>query len=85
MKAAFPGSGEKQYNIAGFAVFNGATDWKYDVSPSFPEVVYNFNLIPASLMKDFTDNGCVVYFNDFKPANGTDKCVGLWDQIGNLT
>jgi carboxypeptidase C (cathepsin A) len=28
--------------LEGFMVGNGATDWDYDVSPSFPEVVYNF-------------------------------------------
>jgi len=27
-------------------VGNGATNWDFDVSPSFTETVYNFNLIP---------------------------------------
>lgn len=66
-------------------VGNGATDWDYDVSPSFPEVAYQFNLIPHSLFKDYQDNGCVVYFNDQRPMNGTDKCPGLWDKINDLT
>jgi hypothetical protein len=29
-------------NLKGFIVGNGATDWDYDVSASFPEVLYNF-------------------------------------------
>jgi hypothetical protein len=32
--------------LKGFIVANGATDWEVDVSPSFPEVVFNFNIIP---------------------------------------
>ena len=38
------------YNLQGFLVGNGATNWDYDVSPSFPEVVYNFNLIPETML-----------------------------------
>jgi len=32
-------------------VGNGATDWDFDVSPSFPEVMFHFNLIEASLLE----------------------------------
>jgi serine carboxypeptidase-like clade 1 len=37
---------ETQFNIKGIMVGNGATDWDFDVSPSFPTTVFNFNLIP---------------------------------------
>lgn len=35
-------------------VGNGATDWDLDISPAFPEVVYNFNLIPQALLANYT-------------------------------
>jgi len=35
-----------QMNLKGFMVGNGATNWDFDVSPSFPKTIYNFNLIP---------------------------------------
>ena len=57
-------------NLKGFMVGNGATDWDYDVSPSFPEVVYNFQMIPKSLWDTYHENHCVEYFNDFKPWAG---------------
>jgi len=68
-------------------VGNGATNWDYDVSPSFPEVVYNFNLIPEKMLKDYNDNYCVVYFNNFRPTNGTsnETCTGLFNQMSELT
>jgi carboxypeptidase C (cathepsin A) len=69
------------YNLKGFMVGNGATNWDFDVSPSFPETVYNFNLIPKSLIDTFNSNYCVIYFNGFRPDNGTstetcDKLFG---------
>ena len=66
---------------------NGATNWDYDVSPSFPEVVYNFNLIPESMLKEYNDNGCVVYFNNFRPTNGTsnETCTDLFNKMSDLT
>jgi hypothetical protein len=39
------GKAKTKVNLKGFIVGNGATDWEIDISPSFPEVMYNFNLI----------------------------------------
>ena len=64
-------------------VGNGATDWDFDVSPSFPEVAFHFNLIPQSLLETYQAKGCEYYFNDLRPHNGTDDCDGLWDQIND--
>jgi hypothetical protein len=62
-------------------VGNGATDWDFDVSPSFPSIAYNFNLIPKKTYDDYNKLGCKVYFNDFKPRDGSDpaECAKLWD------
>ena len=51
------------------------------MSPSFPEVAYHFNLIPASLLEDFDSKGCKYYFNNVRPHDGPEECNGLWDQI----
>ena len=72
-------------NLKGFLVGNGATQWDVDISPSFPEVVYNFNLIPKSLLDTYNDNNCIAYFNDVHPATNTTICETSWDLINNLT
>jgi len=36
-------------NLKGILVGNGATDFYVDVSPSFPQTVYNFNIIKKDL------------------------------------
>jgi hypothetical protein len=41
------------YNLKGMMVGNGVTDYDYDVSPSFPETLYNFNLISKKLLDTF--------------------------------
>jgi len=69
-------------------VGNGATDWDFDVSPSFPSIAYNFNLIPKKTYDDYNKLGCKVFFNDFKPPLGSDaaECFKLWDKdvIGSM-
>lgn len=55
-----------KYNLKGFIVANGATNWDLDISPAFPDVVYNFHLIPEIKLKTFNANNCVFYFNDVK-------------------
>lgn len=45
-------------NIEGFIVGNGATNWDYDVQPSFPATAYYFNLIPKYLLDTYNENGC---------------------------
>lgn len=72
-------------NLKGFAVGNGATNWDFDVSPSFPETVFNFNLIPKSIIDYFSANDCVYYFNDFIPHTGPAGCDTYWNKTANLT
>lgn len=58
-------------NLKGFIVGNGATNWEVDISKSFPEVVFNFNIVPKSLLDTYRNNDCQNYFNDLKPATNT--------------
>jgi hypothetical protein len=65
-------------------VGNAATNWETDISRSFPEVMYNFNLIPKSLLDTYNDNDCVNYFNDLKPPSPSKVCEDAWNEINDL-
>jgi carboxypeptidase C (cathepsin A) len=67
-------------------VGNGATAWEYDVFPSTPSVLYNFNMVPKALWDEYNAGYCVEYFNGVKPTNGTDPatCDDLWSQMSHL-
>ena len=70
-------------NLKGFIVGNGATNWEVDISQSFPDVVYNFNIIPQSLLDTYHSNNCHNYFNDLKPATDSKICSNTWDKIND--
>jgi len=72
-------------NLKGYLVGNGATNWDFDVSPSFPTIARDFNLIPTSLYHNYTHSNCKVWFNNFKPMEGPPYCGDLWEQINKLT
>jgi carboxypeptidase C (cathepsin A) len=36
---------EDKIPLKGFMVGNGATNWDFDVGPSYPQTLYNFNMI----------------------------------------
>ena len=78
-------TGQKSMNIKGFMVGNGATNWDFDVSPSFPETIWNFNLIPKKYIDFFNANNCTYYFNDFRNHTGPASCDPVWDAMQNLT
>ncbi len=75
----------QKYNLKGFIVGNGATNWDLDISPAFPDVVYNFNTIPKSLLDTYKANDCVYYFNNVKPHSTSKVCEDSWEKINNLT
>lgn len=67
-------------------VGNGATNWNFDVEPSFPQTVRWFNIIPPSLLEDFQLNECEYYFYpQFKDTHNSLKCDTLWAEINFLT
>lgn len=49
-------------NLQGFMVGNGATKWEYDVEPSFPDTVVNFNVVNPVTYNAFVANNCHYYF-----------------------
>ena len=66
-------------------VGNGATNWTYDVWPTFPATVANFNIIPQSMLQDFESNDCHAYFHNVRPATETDACEAVAKSIMDLT
>jgi len=74
------------YNIKGFMVGNGVTNWDYDVFASTPETFYGFNMVPKDLYEKYQSMGCVEPFNQMRPTNGTDPamCDKLFNQMGAL-
>lgn len=74
-------------NLKGYMVGNGLADLHYDVSPSFPATVYNFNLIKEDLFEQFTDpeSDCFFSFNGAIPYNNSAECKAMWTKIETLT
>jgi hypothetical protein len=75
---------ETAWNIQGVMVGNGATDWDYDVSPVFPEVAYQFNIISGSLLSNYRSAGCEFFFNDVRNYTGPEECNGMWDEMNQI-
>ncbi|CDW86436.1 carboxypeptidase c (cathepsin a) [Stylonychia lemnae] len=77
-----------KYNLKGFIVGNGATDWDLDIYPAYPEVLYNFNMIDKDLLANFKQSDCHYYFNDVKKYPNKPECAAMWKTIqdarGNL-
>jgi len=71
--------------LEGIMVGNGATNWSYDVWPSFTATAANLNAIPLSLWKEMEANDCVAYFHNVRPATDTPECKRLAAKISKDT
>lgn len=76
-QAAAMKPGTVTYNLQGFAVGNGITDWTVDAEPATWETFTEFNLVPPSLYAQFLKNGCK--YNVARPANNPPACSDLED------
>ena len=68
--------------LEGFMVGNGATDWDFDVHPSFAATVANFNIVPQKLWKEWDSEGCFYSFHDVLPKKMGPKCdkLAAWSE-----
>jgi|Transcript_20013 carboxypeptidase C (cathepsin A) len=66
-------------------VGNGATNWSYDVWPSFPQTLANFQIIEQSLLEDWEKQGCAAFFHNVRPATKTDECEAMAKRMGELS
>lgn len=70
------------YNLKGFAIGNGITDWTVDAEPVTWETFAAFNLIPYSLFQQFGMHDC--RYDVAKPYNNSDICRQLENQANDL-
>ena len=66
-------------------VGNGATNWSYDVWPTFPTTLANFQIIPQKLLSDWNDQGCAAYFHNVRPATETPECIAMAKRMSDLS
>jgi hypothetical protein len=72
-------------NLKGFAVGNGATNWNYDTWPSYPHVIYNFNLISKELYDTYLENDCFFSFMNVLGSTMTPVCIAAFEEMQNQT
>jgi hypothetical protein len=70
-------------NLQGIMVGNGATNFHFDVWPSYVDTVWGLNIIKQELRDETVD--CFKSFYDVLGHNGTDYCNEKWDKVMNLT
>jgi len=71
--------------LGGTMVGNGATNWSYDVWPTFPATLANFQIIQQSLLADWETEGCAGYFHNVRPATKTPKCIAMAKRMNDLS
>ena len=72
-------------NQKGMIVGNGATDFNVDVSASFPETLYNFQIMKKPLYQYYKENNCFNSFRAVIPENHSPECVDAWRNITSLS
>jgi len=69
-------------NLQGMMVGNGCTDWEVDTNPALPETLFNFNIIPRTLLDAMNDNNCKFYGDPTYPhERATPICLKTWTAI----
>jgi hypothetical protein len=76
------GDNTTTYNLKGFAIGNGITDWNVDAAPATFEAFVNFNLISPELYAQFAQYNCK--YNVAKNITNDAHCAGLETQVDNL-
>jgi len=72
-------------NLQGTMVGNGATNWSYDVWPTFPATLANFQIIQQSMLDDWNTQGCEAYFHNVRPATETPECETMAKRMMDLS
>ena len=80
----------KTIKIKGYLVGNGATNWYYDVDPTYAATTYNFNLIDDITYNNYTHNDCLFSFATAAqpfviPHNNSMTCWYAEWSMHNLT
>lgn len=70
------------YNLKGFAIGNGITDWNVDAAPATFEAYASFNLISQDLYAQFAQYNCK--YNVAKNITNDPHCADLENQVNDL-
>jgi len=71
--------------LGGTMVGNGATNWSYDVWPTFPQTLLNFQIIQKDLFDDWHTEGCAAFFHNVRPATKTPECEAMAKRMMDLS
>jgi serine carboxypeptidase-like clade 1 len=71
----------KTYNLTGFLVGNGCTNWDFDTAPSDPETFANMQLIPPQMMRAYQEGNCVEYPFWNSTGDNITQCDELYSQM----
>ena len=71
--------------LEGIMVGNGATNWTYDVWPSFTATAAAMTTIPLDLWRDAEKYNCVAYFHGIRPATKSPECDAVAARLDTLT
>lgn len=74
------------YNLKGFIIANGGTDWKYDfLSETTPWTYAAFNIFPDSLLQEYIRLGCTIknplIFKTWEPS---EECIPIINRMAYL-
>jgi hypothetical protein len=71
------------YNIPleGMMVGNGCTRWSMPYGQPLPYTLYNFNMIPKSLLDKFNDNKCTFSFQHVLHYDNPPACYVAYAQM----
>mmetsp|Transcript_20421 Transcript_20421/g.23586 ORF Transcript_20421/g.23586 Transcript_20421/m.23586 type:complete len:468 (-) Transcript_20421:31-1434(-) len=68
-------------NLKGILVGNGATDWRYDTTPSYLPMAYNHELMDKTLYDVLVSNNCTWFFRDVLPGNHPKVCQDAYKKF----
>ncbi|TNV78758.1 hypothetical protein FGO68_gene11168 [Halteria grandinella] len=84
--ANFSAPPKQHYNLKGFIIANGGTDWKYDfLSETTPYTYAAFNIFPESLLQEYLRLGCTIknplIFKGWEPV---EECIPIINRMAYL-
>ena len=78
-----------KFNLRGFIVGNGVTNWKYDGDPAYIQMAFGNSLFGTKLQQSIKENNCTFYYFDYAYSDTYDErireCNHIFDKFWQLT
>ena len=78
MNGQHVGAGKQLYNLAGFIIGNGATDFNFDTAYVYAETVHHYKLINDTIYKEYQDLGCEYWYRDLRIKSNPARCDEIY-------